>query len=85
MEICNAFSELNDPDDQRARFEEQAAMLSQGDEHAHPVDEEFLQALEHGMPPCGGLGLGVGRLAMALTGAAHLREVTLFPYMRRRE
>jgi lysyl-tRNA synthetase class 2 len=83
MEICNAFSELNDPDDQRERFREQASMHAAGDEDAHPIDEDFVLALEHGMPPCGGLGLGLGRLIMVLTGSAHLREVLLFPYMRR--
>jgi lysyl-tRNA synthetase class 2 len=85
MEICNAFSELNDPDDQRARFEEQAAMQRAGDEHAHPLDEDFLLALEHGLPPCGGIGVGVGRLVVILTGSSSLREVKLFPHMRRRD
>ncbi|HTO52071.1 MAG TPA: lysine--tRNA ligase [Myxococcota bacterium] len=85
MEICNAFSELNDPDDQRVRFEEQAEASRRGDEGAQPLDEDFLRALEHGMPPTGGMGLGVGRLAMILTGASHLREVKLFPHLRPRD
>jgi lysyl-tRNA synthetase class 2 len=85
FEICNAFSELNDPDDQRARFEEQAAMKRAGDEDAHPIDEDFVLALEHGMPPAGGIGLGVGRLVMMLTGSSHFREILLFPHMRRRD
>ena len=85
MEICNAFSELNDPDDQRVRFQEQAEASRRGDLEAQPLDEDFLLALEHGMPPTGGMGLGVGRLAMILAGASHLREVKLFPHLRPRD
>ena len=85
MEMCNAFTELNDPDDQRVRFQEQAEASRLGDLEAQPLDEDFLRALEYGMPPTGGMGLGVGRLAMMLTGASHLREVKLFPHLRPRE
>ena len=82
MEIGNAFSELNDPGDQRARFEEQRALHAAGDAEAHPLDEEFLLAMEHGMPQTGGMGLGIDRLAMILTGQDKIRDVILFPQMR---
>jgi lysyl-tRNA synthetase, class II len=82
IEIANSFSELNDPDEQRRRFEQQAAELARGDEEAQPYDELFVEALEHGMPPTGGVGLGIDRLAMILSGARSLREVVLFPAMR---
>jgi len=82
IEIANSFSELNDPDEQRRRFEQQAEEIERGDEEAQPYDEAFVEALEHGMPPTGGVGLGIDRLAMMLTGARSLREIVLFPAMR---
>jgi lysyl-tRNA synthetase class 2 len=82
MEIANAFTELNDPDEQRRRFEAQAAELARGDEETQPYDESYIEALEQGLPPTGGVGLGIDRLVMLLTGAKTLREVVLFPAMR---
>ena len=82
MEIANAFTELNDPDEQRRRFEQQRALAGAGDEETQPYDEAFLQALEHGMPPTGGIGIGIDRLVMVLTGQRSIREIVLFPAMR---
>jgi lysyl-tRNA synthetase, class II len=82
MEIANAFSELGDPDEQRRRFEAQRQAAELGDEESQPYDELFVEALEHGLPPTGGVGVGVDRLVMALTGQSSIREVVLFPALR---
>ena len=82
MEVANSYSELNDPIDQLERFQDQQKAKEAGDEEAHPMDEDYINALKYGMPPTGGLGIGIDRIIMLLTNSETIRDVLFFPHMK---
>ena len=84
LELTNAFAELNDPRDQLSRFEQQEKEKAGGDEETHPIDRDFIEALEYGMPPAAGLGIGIDRLVMFLAEVKNIREVLLFPTLKQK-